>query len=223
LLSAVGLLFLTPNAQAQAVTAGPDSVQVQAGPAVPDSVRRTERLLGLRMTRPTKALLLAAVLPGAGQVYNRKYWKLPLVYAALGGTIYGESFYLERYREFRDGYRARQRRAAGQTGPNTIDTGPLSGDEQRFPQNTAGDAAQLRALNFYRTQRDVFFAYIAGAYGLQMLDAVVDAHLYGFDVSDNLSLNWQPALLPTLNGPAAGLALTFTLRPRPFQAPPRRF
>lgn len=204
----MGLLFLSSAAQAQAVTAGPDSVQVQAGPVVPDSLRRTERLLGFRMSRPGKAAILAAVLPGAGQIYNRKYWKLPLVYAALGGTIYGEIYYFGLYREFRDGFRARQ---AGEP-----DTGPRSG-------LFTTDAGQQRAFYLFRTRRDVFFAYIGVAYGLQVLDAVVDAHLHGFDVSDNLTLRYDPVLLPTLGGLAPGAALTFTLRPKPAQALPRRF
>lgn len=208
LLMAVGLLCLSAPASAQTVTAGSDSAQVAAGPTVPDSLRRRERLLGLRVSRPTKALILAAVLPGAGQVYNRKYWKLPLVYGALGGTIAGELFYLDRYREFRDGYNARR---AG-----LPDTGPRS-------STFTTDAGQQQALNFYRTQRDVFVAYIAGAYALQMLDALVDAHLHDFDVSDDLSLRWQPTAVPTPSGPAAGVALTFTLRPGHSPAVPRRF
>jgi hypothetical protein len=204
----VGLLFLTSTAQAQAVTTGPDSVQVQAGPAVPDSLRRTERLLGFRVSRPGKAAILAAALPGAGQIYNRKYWKLPLVYGALGGTIYGEIYYFDLYREFRDGARARRN--------GFPDEGPRSG-------TFTTDAAQQQVFNRIRTRRDVFFGYIALAYGLQVLDAVVDAHLHGFDVSDNLSLRYDPVLLPTMGAPAAGAALTFTLRPTPVQAPPRRF
>ena len=59
---------------------------------------------GIRLTRPGKAALLAALLPGAGQVYNHSYWKLPLVYAAVGGTIAGEVFYQKGYREFADAY-----------------------------------------------------------------------------------------------------------------------
>ena len=57
---------------------------------------------GIRLTRPGKAALLAAILPGAGQIYNKRWWKLPLVYGALGGTIAGEAFYQKRYTEFAD-------------------------------------------------------------------------------------------------------------------------
>lgn len=222
LLTAVGLFCLAaPGAQAQTVTAGPDSVKVQAGPSVADSLRRTERLLGWRVTRPRKAVVLAAVLPGAGQVYNHKYWKLPLVYGALGGTIYGEVFYFTRYIEFRDGYRARQRRQRGITDETSIDRGERSGTQ--YAQTTTGDAAQQNAFNFYRRNRDVFFAYIGLAYGAQIVDALVDAHLHDFDVSDNLTLNVQPYALPVPGSPSFGLAFTFTPRPATKSVVARRF
>ncbi|MCC3157438.1 DUF5683 domain-containing protein [Hymenobacter sp. 15J16-1T3B] len=224
LLPAVGLFCLTvPAAQAQTVTAGPDSVKVQAGPTVADSLRRNQRLLWMRVTRPQKAVLLAAMLPGAGQVYNHKYWKLPLVYAALGGTVYGEVFYWKRYKEFKAGIDARRLRQSGidpAEDPRAIDTGDHS---KQYSQDAAGDAQQANALNFYRTNRDVFFAYIGLAYGAQILDALVDGHLHDFDVSDNLSLNVQPYALPIPGSPAVGLAFTFTPRLATKPVAPRRF
>ncbi|TLM90025.1 DUF5683 domain-containing protein [Hymenobacter jeollabukensis] len=223
----MGLFCLAaPAARAQTVTAGPDSVQVQAGPTVADSLRRNQRLLGWRVTRPQKATILAAVLPGAGQVYNHKYWKLPLVYGALGGTVYGEIFYFSRYIEFRDGYRARLKRSSGED-PNAVDPGPTtgshSGNTAIYPYTPQGNANQFNALRFYRTQRDVFFAYIGLAYGAQILDALVDAHLHDFDVSDNLSLNVQPYALPVPGSPSFGLAFTFTPRTAAKSVVPRRF
>jgi hypothetical protein len=213
---AVGLFCLQPAAaSAQTVTAGPDSVKVQAGPAVKDTARMTERLFGFRMTRPRKSVILAAIAPGAGQIYNHKYWKLPLVYGALGGTIYGETFYWRRYKEFVAGYRARRLRASGvdpTVDPRAKDSGKLSGDVSIYPENATGDQRQANALNFYRIRRDSFFAYIGLAYGAQILDALVDGNLYDFDVSDNLSLNVQPYALPLYGAPAAGVAFTFTLR-----------
>ncbi|WP_133257111.1 DUF5683 domain-containing protein [Hymenobacter edaphi] len=217
----MGLFCLAaPAARAQAVTAGPDSVRVQAGPTVADSLRRNQRLLGMRVTRPQKAVLLAAMLPGAGQVYNHKYWKLPLVYGALGGTVAAEVFYWQRYREFKRGVDARRNRQNGLTGPESVDTGTRSGV---YTQDAAGDAQQFNALRFYRSNRDVFFAYIGLAYGAQILDALVDAHLYDFDVSDNLSLNVQPYALPVPGSPSFGLAFTFTPRTAAKSVVPRRF
>ena len=171
--------------------------------AAADSARRTERMFrvfgyqGIRLTRPGKAALLALVLPGAGQIYNHKYWKLPLVYGALGGMVYGELFYQSRYREFADAVTAVQ----------------LDPKKLQDPAYLGTQAAQVRSLDglntgvvFYRGYRDIFYLYTGLAYGLQIVDALVDAHLKDFDVSDDLTLHWEPTLMavPGRGGPAHG-------------------
>ncbi|WP_375434514.1 DUF5683 domain-containing protein [uncultured Hymenobacter sp.] len=185
----------TPPARTTVVTAGPDSAQVNT-PVVPDSVRRTATLFGLKMTKPSKAGLLSALLPGAGQIYNRRWWKLPLVYGAVGGTLYGELFYQYRYKTF---VKAKDNRNNG-----IPDTNELTREYN--------NSQIQRGINDYRRQRDVFIAYVALAYGVQILDAVVDAHLRDFDISDDLSLRWEPTMLrmPTAAvTPGIGLTLTF--------------
>ncbi|MFC6224478.1 DUF5683 domain-containing protein [Hymenobacter artigasi] len=167
--------------------------------AAADSARRTEHMFrafgfkGIRLTRPGKAAMLALVLPGAGQIYNHRYWKLPLVYGALGGVIYGEYFYQKGYREFADAYN------------NITDSkiNPQTGVAYKVLDGNLGDRAKLvrsvDGLNtgviFYRGYRDIFYLYIGLAYGLQIVDALVDAHLQDFDVSDDLSLHWEPRML----------------------------
>jgi hypothetical protein len=171
--------------------------------AAADSAKRTERLFGLRLTRPAKAGLLALVAPGAGQIYNKSWWKLPLVYGALGGVGYGQYLYQIRYREYVNGYEART-----DNNPATQDKGPRSSLER-------SDEAVYRGIVFYRGYRDIFILYTSLAYGLQVLDAVVDAHLKDFDVSDDLSLHWQPTLLPIPGQPMAlptAPGVTFALR-----------
>ncbi|RFP64726.1 hypothetical protein D0N36_12555 [Hymenobacter lapidiphilus] len=198
------LAALWPSAaSAQVVTAGTDSVRVASQPAAIDSTRRTERLLGMRVTRPQKAALLALMLPGAGQVYNHRYWKLPLVYGGLGGVGYGLFFYQTRYREYADG---KNQLIAN---PN-MDISKLDGE--RVSQETSAANVQ-RGVNFYRRNRDTFIAYTAVVYGITILDALVDAHLRNFDVSDDLSLRLDPALLPSPGqAPRAGLALTLYMK-----------
>lgn len=202
--SVAGLLLLagTPG-QAQTVTAGPDSVQVTTK-AAPDTARMTERLFGMRMTRPKKATLLALMLPGAGQIYNRRWWKLPLVYGGLGGVGYGLFFYQTRYKEYVNG-----KKQYLNSNPR-IAFSQLNGSNVR--QETSIDNIQ-RGIVFYRRNRDTFIAYTALVYGVTVLDALVDAHLRDFDISDDLSLRVQPALLPTQSvAPGAGLALTLQLK-----------
>jgi Family of unknown function (DUF5683) len=181
------------------VTAGPDSARVSA-PVVPDSVRRTARLFGLRMTKPSKAGLLSALLPGAGQLYNGRWWKVPLAVGIVGGTVYGEILYQQRYREFADALNAR-------TDPDP-DTNAETDRTRLLPNSTVE-----RGVNVYRRQRDSFVAWIALAYTVQIVDAVVDAHLRDFDISDDLSVRWEPTLLRMPTAAAApGVGLTFTLK-----------
>ena len=160
--------------------------------AAADSAKRTERMFrafgyqGIRLTRPGKAALLAAILPGAGQIYNRRWWKLPLVYGALGTVVGAEVFYQTRYREFVDAYDLVTRN------PQLLGSTALGPQARRF-----SSAEGIRSgIVFYRGNRDLFYLYCGLAYGLQIVDALVDAHLRDFDVSDDLSLHWQPALLP---------------------------
>lgn len=189
----------TSATQTTVVTAGPDSAQVST-PVVPDSVRRTARLFGLKMTKPSKAGLLSALLPGAGQMYNRRWWKLPLVYGAVGGTMYGEFYYQTLYKAF---VHAKKVRNDGDTA--TVDNGEYT---KQYPDNSID-----LGINRYRNRRDTFVAYVAVAYGLQILDAVVDAHLRDFDISDDLSLRWDPTILrmPTATS-TPGIGLTLTLK-----------
>ena len=194
------LLTLSPAAHAQVVTAGPDSVQVTTKP-VADSTRRTERLFGRPVTRPQKAALLALMVPGAGQIYNHRYWKLPLVYGGLGGVGYGLVFYQSRYKEYVKG---KEDLLAGKQ------LSELSGE--RVSQETSPTNVQ-RGIVFYRRNRDTFIAYTALVYGVTVLDALVDAHLRDFDISEDLGLRLDPALLPTQTiAPRAGLALTLYLK-----------
>ena len=164
-----------------------------------DSARRTEHLFrafgykGIRLTRPGKAAMLALVLPGAGQIYNHRYWKLPLVYGALGGVIYGEYFYQKGYREFANAYNNITQGIKNQeTGAPYKINDPNLGDRAKLVRSVDGLNS---GVIFYRGYRDIFYLYIGLAYGLQIVDALVDAHLQDFDVSDDLSLHWEPQML----------------------------
>ena len=180
-----------------------------------DSAKRTEHMFrafgykGIRLTRPGKAALLAALLPGAGQIYNHRYWKLPLVYGALGGVLYGEYFYQSRYREFADAV-------------NAVEVDPSNLQNANNLGLVRSNAAKVRSLDglrsgvvFYRGNRDIFYLYIGLAYALQIVDALVDAHLRDFDVSDDLTFHWEPTLM-AVPGRAAALpsapGLSFALR-----------
>lgn len=146
---------------------------------------------------PGKAAMYAAVFPGLGQIYNKKYWKLPLVYGALGAGIYAITFNHDQYKIYLDAFYSQI-------------------DDDLTNDQFAGvyDERQLIELqNIYRRWRDLSIILTGVAYGLQILDAYVDAHLFYFDVSDDLSLNWQPAILSNQyaqpNAFGVGITLSF--------------
>jgi hypothetical protein len=179
--------------------------------AAADSARRTEELFGLRLTRPEKAGILA-LLPSGGQIYNKRYWKLPIVYGMVGGLGYWVWFQQSRYSEYREAYYIARDRPA-----TTVAELPITYlNEDDFPNARKEQSLNniYNNLTGYRSYRDLAILISALGYSLQILDAVVDAHLHDFDVSDNLTLNWQPTLLPVPGQlvPAGGVALTLRVK-----------
>lgn len=176
--------------------------------AAADSAKRTERLFGLRVTRPQKAGFLA-LIPSAGQIYNKRYWKLPIVYGMVGGLGYWVYYQQNYFQNFRLASR-------------TISIYTSATDQTAALAKTdlPADIKNLTAANistgliFARRYRDLSILLSGLGYSLQILDAVVDAHLHDFDVSDNLSLNWQPTLLPQPGqlAPAPGLSLSLRVK-----------
>lgn len=190
--------------------AKPLTKQQKRAQAAADSVLKTERLFGLRLTRTKKALLLA-IAPGAGQIYNKKYWKLPLVYGLLGtlGTV--EYFYATRFNDYA--------KAKDLLATQPAKYGPLLANAATTPIEDFGHASRENTtariesgIIFYRRNRDLYILVFAAGYALQMLDAVVDANLHDFDVSKDLSLRWQPALLPIPGQVLPGVGASVALR-----------
>ncbi|WP_412984363.1 DUF5683 domain-containing protein [Pontimicrobium sp. IMCC45349] len=125
---------------------------------------------------PSKAAFYSAVLPGLGQAYNKKYWKIPIVYAALGTGIY---FYLDNDKEY-DRYRdAYKRRLAGFTDDEFWGGGST-------PQ--ISNDALIRAQRTLKRNKEISLLVTIGIYALNIIDANVDAHLLQYNVDDNLAL-----------------------------------
>ncbi len=144
---------------------------------------------------------MSAILPGLGQAYNKKYWKMPIVYAALGGSIYGISFNNSKYQLYKNAYLLRI-----DGDPNTVDDfDPSAGGAEVYTEG------QLRTLqDYYRNNRDLSVIVTAVVYAVNILDAYVDAHLFYFDVSDDLSARWMPQKIydPSQRKSYPGLQLT---------------
>ena len=154
---------------------------------------------------PRKATLRSAILPGWGQVYNKKYWKVPIVYGALGATA-GIFFYnLKNYRNTRFAYAAKYK--ASLPAPNNDSTDYKKIRPELLPLS-------LESLRFYRNEfrRDIDYTVVIFLllWGLNVVDATVDAHLKGFDVSPDLSLQVKPGYSPMAN--TTGISIVMKIR-----------
>jgi len=141
---------------------------------------------------PSKAAFYSAILPGLGQAYNGKYWKIPIVYAALGTGIY---FYVDnnnQYKRVRDAYK---RRLAG-----------FSDDE--FQDRITDDGLQEAQKN-YRRNKELSLLVTIGMYALNIIDANVDAHLLQYNINDDLSLKPHYQIEEIDNVGRVGLTLNF--------------
>jgi hypothetical protein len=144
---------------------------------------------------PTKALIFSAVIPGLGQVYNKKYWKVPIVYAAFGSTIYFYDTNNKSYKVYKQAYINKT-----DTASSTIDLYPYF-SAQQLQENE----------KYFRRYRDLSMILTGLFYTLNIVDAYVDAQLSTFDVSDNLSMQITPALnfYSSKQKPAVGMTMSF--------------
>lgn len=145
---------------------------------------------------PNKAVLYSAIMPGLGQIYNRKYWKLPIIYGGFLGLTYAISWNGRMYNDYTAGYKAIM--SDNPKSPeNAAIWGPLLGkgtdpqtiDDARI--NTLRGSFK-RSRDSYRRYRDLSIIGAVALYGLCMIDAYVDAHLFDFDISPDLSLRVEP-------------------------------
>lgn len=122
---------------------------------------------------PAKAGFYSAILPGLGQAYNKKYWKIPVIYVGLGAGIYFYTWNNKKYHDFRNEYK---RRLDGTSDPNH----PIYGE--------LDDSRLISGQKYHQKNRDLSALITAAIYILNIVDANVDAHLMQFNVNDNLSI-----------------------------------
>ncbi len=127
---------------------------------------------------PTKASLFSAIVPGLGQAYNQKYWKIPLIYVGIGIPLY---FGIEQHNLFTEKRDAYLDRISGDSTDKYLEFG-----------NFFSNDGLLESMDINRRNRDLMFIIAGVIYVLQIVDASVDAHLFYFDVSDDLSFHYSP-------------------------------
>jgi Family of unknown function (DUF5683) len=143
--------------------------------------------------RPSKAAFFSALLPGAGQAYNKSYWKIPIVYAAMGTSIYAYSWNQKKYNSFRDEYKKR-----------------LANDPNLNPEyERLSDDRLIQAQKFHQRNRDLSMLVTAAFYILNIVDANVEAHLQQFNVNGKLTVRPDIQTNDFTNQQNVGLALNF--------------
>jgi len=177
--NSIFLIFLLfPVSQLNAGTQEPDSLQV----AATDSVE---------VHSPRKATIYSAILPGLGQAYNKKYWKIPVIYLGFGTIGYFISWNNDKYQFNKTAYN------------HLVDSDPETKIYEKIEALKYYDLNNpthfenfkdglVKRQDYYRRNRDLLIISIVGFYGLNIIDASVDAHLFDFDISDDLTMHWSP-------------------------------
>lgn len=157
------------------------------------------RFVGKDYPNPRKAVLLGLVFPGGGQIYNKRWWKLPLVYGAIGTALGFEIANVREYRDARDNYKW------------AVDDDELTNPVGKF---AGRDATTLRSYrDTFRRYVELSSVALGLVYLLSISEAYVDAHLKNFDVNEDLSLRLKPSLQPAPGlGAAYGLGLCVQLK-----------
>ncbi len=160
---------------------------VSTAPAKPAETEKEE------VHSPKKAALFSAILPGLGQAYNKKYWKIPLVYGGFTALGYYIGFNNKNYKISKNAY------------SDLTDDDPNTDSYLKLDQiiyynlNNPSEVENLkrgllRRQDYFRRNRDLLFILTLGFYGLNIIDASVDAHFFKWDISDDLTMKWQPTL-----------------------------
>lgn len=162
--------------------------------------------------------MMAVAFPGLGQIYNRKYWKIPLVYAGFGGLIYSVGFnsskyiqYMKAYQDFTDAIpetKSYQDLIPEDASPYD----PVLQPDTYDPSDAAYyKDGMLRMVDYYKRYRDLSYIGIAAWYLISILDANVDASLFNYDISDNLDIAIYPVQV-SLPGTFTGAGLNVGLK-----------
>ncbi len=184
-----------------------DSLNVTKNTVVSDTAK-TIKTISFSPS-PTKAVLYAALVPGLGQIYNKKYWKLPFVYAGYAALVYAISWNGSYYKKYKKAYVSI---ADDNTSTNDyLNYIPSGQDPSTVDENWLEEVLRLKQLG-YRSNRDLAIISIIGFYGITLIDAYVDAQLYDFDISPDLTMRIEPVLntFTDLNSATLGLRCQLT-------------
>ncbi len=158
---------------------------------------------------PTRAVWMSALFPGLGQIYNRRYWKLPIVVAGFMGLGYGLSWNNTQYKDYSNGYMDLM--SGDPNKKSYMNFFPPNTDEDSLDKNWLKSVLQSRK-NYFRRNRDLCIICMVGVYLIAIIDAYVDAQLAHFDISPDLSMDISPGFYtePVTRKYSVGLNWAFT-------------
>lgn len=186
-----------------------DSSRIEAAA---DSTVRSVRLAADSLPKPAqikmefkpdpKKAVLMALVPGLGQIYNRKFWKLPIVYGGLMGCMYAVTWNNRNYQDYSTAYKDIMMDAEEPNRPveefhtSWQDFLGVGYDPKEWVTNTNFQTQLKNRKDYYRRYRDLSIIITVGVYALSIIDAYVDAQLFDFDISPDLSMHWEPSVTP---------------------------
>lgn len=206
----VGILDLKAQVNVSDTVNQPETAKFIMSPMTtvdkPDETTEVKVPKAKKPHNPKKATIMSACLPGLGQIYNRKWWKVPIIYAGIGGIGYKS---LSNHREYISCLNAYKYKSD----PEGY-SGPLTQHEKDLAERYGKE--QLQAYKeSYRHDFELYTIILAAWYGLNIIDACVDGHLYNYDISDDLSFSIDPMLSTERgfypNAPLAQAGLSFKL------------
>ena len=186
----------------------------RADTARADTLKRAAALPLPFKPNPTRAVIYSAIFPGLGQIYNRKYWKLPIVYGGFMGFIYAVTWNNKNYRDYSDAYLhimtddVNSPSTWHQSWQNFV---PRNRDPKDYITNTNFRNNLKSGKDYYRRYRDLSIILTVAWYFLCMADAYVDAQLFDFDISPDLSMHLAPSLAPRTNNSPELFGLTCSI------------
>lgn len=196
-----------PDSTVRAVLAAGDSV------GVPKVKMKAEF-----KPNPTKAVLMALV-PGLGQIYNRKYWKLPIVYGAFMGCMYAVTWNNKSYQDYWHAYKAvmydsnpDNKVEEANWNKDWINMLPSGADPAEYVNSAQFHESLKRQKDYYRRYRDLSIIITVGVYALSIVDAYVDAQLFDFDITPDLSMRLDPVVTPKTSYSSATYGLNCSIK-----------
>ena len=188
----IGILLLTTGFSAFSQTAVNDSINIKK-PITEHS--------------PRKATIYSAVLPGLGQIYNRKYWKVPIVVGGFATLGYFINYNNNVYATYKQAYSDLIDNDPNTNSFKNLNVNPIFFQDDKIAQFT--ERVRI-AKDGWRRNRDLVIIGTAVFYALNIIDASVDANFFNFDISEDLTMNWAPEPIITKDNRLVGFHCIFT-------------